>query len=185
MGCTVYKGKLCLNTYLLIHLTALDLSWSMWDLVPWPGIEPRPLALEHEVLATGQPGKRKLCWEGNYKIRSRSETYPKGRVYSWLFRKGFPRAGCVGWERISKLKPLPAHLIPCLVGQSLIHICRLKIRFFFPKRLPTVSRNISLESERLFYLLRENCSIISLGLLASALHSSCLSVDACSRRRAC
>ena len=157
---------------------------SMWDLVPWPGIEPRSLALEHEVLATGQPGKRKLHWEGDYKIRSRSETYPKGYLFL-VFRKDFPRAGCVGWEWISKLKPLPAHLIQCSVVQSLIHICRFKIRFFSPKRLPTVSRNISLESESSFYLLRENCSIISLGLLASTLHNSRLSVDACSGRRVC
>ena len=30
---------------------------AMWDLVPWPGIEPGPPALEHKVLATGPPGK--------------------------------------------------------------------------------------------------------------------------------
>ena len=30
---------------------------SMWNLVPWPGIEPRPLHWEHGVLATGPPGK--------------------------------------------------------------------------------------------------------------------------------
>ena len=28
-------------------LTVLSLSCSMWDLVPWPGIEPGPPALEH------------------------------------------------------------------------------------------------------------------------------------------
>ena len=33
---------------------------SMWDLVPWPGIEPRPLHWENGVLATGSPGKS-LC----------------------------------------------------------------------------------------------------------------------------
>ena len=32
-------------------------SCSMWDLVPWPGIEPRPPALELGVLASGPPGK--------------------------------------------------------------------------------------------------------------------------------
>ena len=31
--------------YLFIYLTALDLSCSIWDLVPWPGIEPRIPAL--------------------------------------------------------------------------------------------------------------------------------------------
>ena len=29
----------------------------MWDLVPWPGIEPGPLHWQHGVLATGPPGK--------------------------------------------------------------------------------------------------------------------------------
>ena len=29
----------------------------MWDLVPWPGTEPRPLHWEQGVLATGPPGK--------------------------------------------------------------------------------------------------------------------------------
>ena len=46
-------------------MTALGLSCSMWDLVPWPGIEPRPPALgvqslsywECRALATGPPGK--------------------------------------------------------------------------------------------------------------------------------
>ena len=33
------------------------LSCSMWDLVPWPGVEPRPLHWECGVLATGPPGK--------------------------------------------------------------------------------------------------------------------------------
>ena len=109
----------------------------------------------------------------------------EGQGLSLVFREGFPRVVGVGWGWISKLKPLPTHLIKSLVVQSLIHICRLKMRFFLPKRLPTVSRNISLESESSFYLFRENCSIISSGLLASALHSSCLSMDTCSRRRLC
>ena len=29
----------------------------MWDLVPWPGMKPRPLHLELRVLAAGPPGK--------------------------------------------------------------------------------------------------------------------------------
>ena len=32
-------------------------SCGIWDLVPWPGIEPRPPALGRGVLATGPPGK--------------------------------------------------------------------------------------------------------------------------------
>ena len=30
-----------------------NLHWGMWDLVPWPGIEPSPLHWECRVLATG------------------------------------------------------------------------------------------------------------------------------------
>ena len=40
-----------------IYLSAQGLSCSMWDLVPWPGIKPRPLHWEHGVLATGPRGK--------------------------------------------------------------------------------------------------------------------------------
>ena len=29
----------------------------MWDLVPWPGVEPGPRHWEHGALATGPPGK--------------------------------------------------------------------------------------------------------------------------------
>ena len=32
-------------------------SGGMWDVVPWPGIEPTPLHWEHGVLAPGPPGK--------------------------------------------------------------------------------------------------------------------------------
>ena len=36
---------------LLIYLTAWGLSYSTWDLVPWPGSEPRPPALEAQSLS--------------------------------------------------------------------------------------------------------------------------------------
>ena len=34
------------------------LMCSMWDLVPWPRMEPRPLHWERRVLVAGSPGKR-------------------------------------------------------------------------------------------------------------------------------
>ena len=43
--------------YLIIYLAAPDLSCSMWDLVPWPGIEPGAPYFGSRVLATGPPGK--------------------------------------------------------------------------------------------------------------------------------
>ena len=38
-------------------MAALSLSYSMWDLVPPPGIKPRPLHWVQGDLATGPPGK--------------------------------------------------------------------------------------------------------------------------------
>ena len=44
---------------IFIRLAAPGPSGGMWDLVPWPGIEPGPPALA--VLATGPPGTSQLC----------------------------------------------------------------------------------------------------------------------------
>ena len=40
-----------------IYLVVLLVAACMWDLVPWPGIQPRPPHWECRVLATGPPGK--------------------------------------------------------------------------------------------------------------------------------
>ena len=50
---TLLSVKLCLPRNLLVQ----GLRWGMWDLLPQPGIEPRPPALGAGVLATGQPRK--------------------------------------------------------------------------------------------------------------------------------
>ena len=50
-SCKYMKSKIC------IYLGVLGLSWGMWGLVPWRGIEPGPLHWEQRVLATGPPGK--------------------------------------------------------------------------------------------------------------------------------
>ena len=60
----------------LFYLAALGLScgiWTvscgMWDLIPWPHIEPWPLHWESGVSATGPPGKCPLCgisWKGRW-----------------------------------------------------------------------------------------------------------------------
>ena len=42
--------------YLFIYLAVPNNNCSMWDLVPWPGIEPGPPALGAQVLTTGPPG---------------------------------------------------------------------------------------------------------------------------------
>ena len=36
------------------------LSCDMWDLVPWPGIEPGPMHRKYVVTATGPPSLRPL-----------------------------------------------------------------------------------------------------------------------------
>lgn len=43
--------------FYLFITAALGLSSGMWDLVPGPGVEPRPLHWEYGILATGPPGK--------------------------------------------------------------------------------------------------------------------------------
>ena len=40
----------------LLSCSKQTLSLGIWDLVPWPGIEPGSLHWECEVLATGPPG---------------------------------------------------------------------------------------------------------------------------------
>ena len=40
----------------IFSYTMGTLSCGMWDLVPWPGIEPGPLPWECRVLTTGPPG---------------------------------------------------------------------------------------------------------------------------------
>ena len=53
----------CLLALFSIYLAVLglgcgmgDLGYSMWDLLPSPGLELRPLHWEHRVLATAPPG---------------------------------------------------------------------------------------------------------------------------------
>ena len=41
----------------IYYLAVPGLSWSLWDLASWPGIELGPLHWELGVLATGPPGK--------------------------------------------------------------------------------------------------------------------------------
>ena len=40
-----------------MYLAAPGLSFSRWDLGPWPGIQPTPPALAGGFLTTGPPGK--------------------------------------------------------------------------------------------------------------------------------
>ena len=55
---STWKRFFKLSFNFLIYLTAPDLTCGMWDIVPWPGIEPPGhLHWECGVLATGLPGK--------------------------------------------------------------------------------------------------------------------------------
>ena len=51
--------------FLFLNLAALGLSYSMQDLLPWPGIEPGPLHWEHRVLSTGASWKCLPCLPDN------------------------------------------------------------------------------------------------------------------------
>ena len=54
----LYMYFFLFNTY--FYLAMPGLSYSMWDLVPWPRIEPRPLALGAQSLSHWTTGKS-LC----------------------------------------------------------------------------------------------------------------------------
>ena len=55
-----------------LELPALGLRCSMWDLLPWPGIEPwAPLHWEGGVLTTGSPGKSQGCHLFHEDLRTR------------------------------------------------------------------------------------------------------------------
>ena len=53
-------GLSCSTWDLLLTMACELLSCGLWDLVPWPGIEPGPLHWECGILATGLPGKSHL-----------------------------------------------------------------------------------------------------------------------------
>ena len=55
--CPEWQDLFLFNIYLFTYWAAPGHSCSMWNLVPWPVLEPRTPAWEHGVLATGPPGK--------------------------------------------------------------------------------------------------------------------------------
>ena len=57
---TFYNKIFIYLAVLSLSCSMCTLSYGMWDLVPWPGIEPGPLQWEGRVLATGPPGKSSL-----------------------------------------------------------------------------------------------------------------------------
>ena len=61
---TVFSVHFVLYLFIWMHQIAAAcriFSCGMWDLVPGPGIKPRSLQWEHEVLATGPPEKSQHC----------------------------------------------------------------------------------------------------------------------------
>ena len=53
----IFTEHLPVAAYGIFSCNMQSLSCLPWDLVPWPGIKPRPPPLEWRVLATGPPGK--------------------------------------------------------------------------------------------------------------------------------
>ena len=56
----LFLKEIFVSIYLAVlglRCSTSTLSFSMWDLVPWPGIEARTLSTGSAVLATGLPGK--------------------------------------------------------------------------------------------------------------------------------
>ena len=48
--------------FIFIYLATLGLDSTIWDLVPWPGIEFGSAALGVQILATGRAGKSLIEW---------------------------------------------------------------------------------------------------------------------------
>ena len=51
------KNYVFIWLYQILVATCGIFSCSMWDLFPWPGMEPSPLHWKHIVLGNGPPGK--------------------------------------------------------------------------------------------------------------------------------
>ena len=72
----------------LFILSAQGLSCNMWDLVPWPGVEPRPLHWEHGVLATGPPGKSlRICIFNTVPAVIESLIWAKSSFFSFVSKQ--------------------------------------------------------------------------------------------------
>ena len=72
-------GLSCPKSLIFVDTCSL-LSWGMWDLIPWPGIQPGPLHWELRILASGPPGKFPAPLhspaEGPGALLSRGESFP-------------------------------------------------------------------------------------------------------------
>ena len=69
-----YKFHFLFFWYLFTYLAALGLRYSIWDLVPWPGIEPRPPAL----------GTWSLSHWATLEVPNSAILKKKIRFYLWL-----------------------------------------------------------------------------------------------------
>ena len=96
----------------LIYLTAPGLSCGIWDLDPWPRIEPRPPALGCEVLATGPLGKS--CDDLNHLY------FDKPRINS-LVLAVFP------WTLHSHIQTLTSLLQLIFNGYLKLHMSKIEL----------------------------------------------------------
>ena len=73
------QGILALWVFKNIYLASPGLNRSMWDLVPWPGIDPGPLNLSHwttrEIPDLPLWNHKMSCWESVEEKEAEKESF--------------------------------------------------------------------------------------------------------------
>ena len=82
---------------IFIYLTGLGLNCSMWDLVSWPGIEPRLPDWKLRVLATGSPEKSLLLSFDDFRGTENNHytNHPENRKRGIT---SFPKTGVINFK---------------------------------------------------------------------------------------
>ena len=89
--------KICCYFLIFIYLTGLGLNCSTWDLVSWPGIEPRLPDWKLRVLATGSPEKSILLSFDDFRGTENNHytNHPENRKRGIT---SFPKTGVINFK---------------------------------------------------------------------------------------
>ena len=104
--------------YLFIYLSAPGLSYGLWDLVPWPGIEPRPQALEAWSM---RPWTTRAVLVPALGLGLESDRYSYKEGDSWIHQ----RLQLLPQPVDTRISTLESFCCPAVTGFLLISILRL------------------------------------------------------------